>query len=240
MPDEKRIKDFEPATELLNDDWFAVDSPSQGTRKMQSSMFQAGLQSQITANRDDIDLQAGQISTLQLGVGHIGDKVDILDSAVTTDAYSASNTYAVGDYCIYEDVMYKCTTAISTPEAFNPSHWSATSIENEINQLNSKIATLTTNKTSGESINVTSYLEGNPYTFPNDGYVTLRSNSATSGYIRCVIRFSNGTTQNDVFEYMNVNASHERHSLFVKKGMKFYVYANTASGGTVTYTPLVV
>lgn len=142
MPDEKRIKDFEPATELLIDDWFAVDSPSQGTRKMQASMFQQGLQTQITANTENIALHSGQISVLQQGVGNLGDRVDVLDAAITTDAYSASSTYAVNDYCIYEDVMYKCITAIETPEAFTPSHWQATSIEGEINELNSSLSNL--------------------------------------------------------------------------------------------------
>ena len=76
MPDEKRIKDFEPATELLIDDWFAVDSPSQGTRKMQASMFQEGLQTQITANTENIALHSGQISVLQQAVGNIGDELN--------------------------------------------------------------------------------------------------------------------------------------------------------------------
>lgn len=143
MPDEKRIKDFEPATEILNDDWFAVDSPSQGTRKMQASMFQAGLQSQITDNRDDIDLQSGQISVLQQAVGNIGDKVDVLDAAITVEEYSATKLYAVDEDCVYEGVRYKCITAIETPEAFTPSHWQAISIEGELNELNSSITNYT-------------------------------------------------------------------------------------------------
>ena len=140
MPDEKRIKDFEPATELLIDDWFAVDSPSQGTRKMQASMFQEGLQTQITTNTENIALHSGQISVLQQGVGNIGDKVDVLDAAITVEAYSASKLYAVGEDCVYEGVRYKCITAIETPEAFDPNKWQAISIEGELNELNSSIA----------------------------------------------------------------------------------------------------
>lgn len=143
MPDEKRIKDFEPATELLIDDWFAVDSPSQGTRKMQASMFQEGLQTQITANTENIALHSGQISVLQQGVGNIGDKVDVLGAAVTVEAYSASKLYAVGDDCVYEGVRYKCITAIETPEAFDPNKWQAISIEGELNELNSSLNNLT-------------------------------------------------------------------------------------------------
>lgn len=139
MPDEKRIKDFEPATDLLIDDWFAVDSPSQGTRKMQASMFQEGLQTQITTNTENIALHSGQISVLQQGVGNIGDKVDVLDAAITVEEYSATKLYAVDEDCVYEGVRYKCTTAIETPEAFTPSHWQAISIEGELNELNSSL-----------------------------------------------------------------------------------------------------
>ena len=147
MPDEKRIKDFEPATELLIDDWFAVDSPSQGTRKMQASMFQEGLQTQITTNTENIALHSGQISVLQQGVGNIGDKVDVLDAAITVEAYSASKLYAVGEDCVYEGVRYKCITAIETPEAFDPNKWQAISIEGELNELNSSLTNLKTIKT---------------------------------------------------------------------------------------------
>lgn len=142
MPDEKRIKDFEPATELLIDDWFAVDSPSQGTRKMQASLFQEGLQTQITANTENIALHSGQISVLQQGVGNIGDKVDVLDAAITVEEYSASKLYAVDEDCVYEGVRYKCITAIESPEAFTPSHWQAISIEGELNELNSSLSNL--------------------------------------------------------------------------------------------------
>lgn len=50
----------------------------------------------------------------------------------TADAYSASSTYAVGDLCIAFGRLYRCTTAISTPEAWNSSHWAATTIADEI------------------------------------------------------------------------------------------------------------
>ena len=154
MPDEKRIKDFEPATELLIDDWFAVDSPSQGTRKMQASMFQEGLQTQITTNTENIALHSGQISVLQQGVGNIGDKVDVLDAAITVEAYSASKLYAVGEDCVYEGVRYKCITAIETPEAFDPNKWQAISIEGELNELNSSLTPKEFTVTAGENITI--------------------------------------------------------------------------------------
>lgn len=48
------------------------------------------------------------------------------------DAYDATSTYAVGDLCIYNNALYKCTTAITTAEAWNANHWTETSIADEI------------------------------------------------------------------------------------------------------------
>lgn len=49
-----------------------------------------------------------------------------------SDAYGSTATYAVGDYCIYNNVLYKCNTAIATPEAFTPAKWDATTVADEI------------------------------------------------------------------------------------------------------------
>lgn len=49
-----------------------------------------------------------------------------------SDAYSSSRTYAVGDLCILGNLLYKCNTAITTPEAWTPAHWTATTIEAEL------------------------------------------------------------------------------------------------------------
>lgn len=37
--------------------------------------------------------------------------------------YSASSTYAVGDYVYYNNLIYKCNTAISVAEAWDSTHW---------------------------------------------------------------------------------------------------------------------
>ena len=39
------------------------------------------------------------------------------------NAYSSSASYAVGQYCLYNNNLYRCTTTISTPEAWNGAHW---------------------------------------------------------------------------------------------------------------------
>lgn len=42
-------------------------------------------------------------------------------------AYDTTETYAVGDYCTYDGKTYKCITAVSSAESFDPEKWEVTS-----------------------------------------------------------------------------------------------------------------
>ena len=87
------------------------------------------------------------------------DKIDVqmkknADSAqqskdIVSDEYSATNMYAVGDYCIHENVLYKCKTAITTGEAFDSSKWVQTTCGTEFGELNSNLDTLEFGEVSG-------------------------------------------------------------------------------------------
>ena len=55
------------------------------------------------------------------------------------DQYDPEETYAVGDLCINNNVLYRCTTAISTAEVWTPAHWTQTTLANEISTLNSSL-----------------------------------------------------------------------------------------------------
>lgn len=63
-------------------------------------------------------------------------------------AYDATATYSVGDYVIYNKILYKCSTAISTAEAWTAAHWTQTTVMaeiiNTVGNINTTLATLTT------------------------------------------------------------------------------------------------
>ena len=48
------------------------------------------------------------------------------------DAFSELQTYAVGDYCIYESILYKCTTAVQTAGAWDSSKWTSCVVTDEM------------------------------------------------------------------------------------------------------------
>lgn len=64
---------------------------------------------------------------------------DIIDAQMYDNEQSAANaignmaaeyddtaTYAVGDFCIYSEVLYKCVTAVTVAEAFDSTKWTQT------------------------------------------------------------------------------------------------------------------
>lgn len=53
-------------------------------------------------------------------------------AASIAEDYDDSTTYAVGAYTIYAGTLYKCISAISTPEDFDPTHWQAVYIMDEV------------------------------------------------------------------------------------------------------------
>ena len=69
-----------------------------------------------------------------IGCFYYADELVFVDTSyeIGDDApydYSKSCTYAVGDYCMYSGTMYKCTSAISTPETWNSGHWTDSDVD---------------------------------------------------------------------------------------------------------------
>lgn len=71
-------------------------------------------------------------------------KHEIIDEncGTATDTYSSSSTYAINDISIYQNKIYRCTTAITVAEEFNSSKWVQTSLKDEITSLKDEITRL--------------------------------------------------------------------------------------------------
>lgn len=204
MPDEKRIKDFEPATELLIDDWFAVDSPSQGTRKIQKSMFMAdeiaSLQALSTAmggaqtDISNLQTRAGMSQNLNFG-DNLTDGVNILSVLLGAEPYVNTRTYAVGEYCIYEKELYKCTTAVTSAEDFDSNKWTLTNVKTELTELNSSLTNVNIASVRRFAGTLTTGSTGNVATgIANDGlqYVVAPLVSGSSVFLRAWVSAVNG------------------------------------------------
>lgn len=102
----------------------------------------------------------GAINEVLGDVGTVDGRVTTLDTKVDTvngnigDAYSASSTYKVGELCIYNNALYRCTTAINTAEAWNSSHWTATTIAEEIENRVLWFPGVTVSATTGNIVTI--------------------------------------------------------------------------------------
>jgi len=57
-----------------------------------------------------------------------------------SDAYDSTSTYNVGDFVIYNNILYRCITAITVPESFDGTHWARTTVEEIITQINADLS----------------------------------------------------------------------------------------------------
>ena len=54
------------------------------------------------------------------------------------DEYDDTLTYIVGEYVIYNDVLYRCTTAVTTAEPFDSTKWTTDKVVNAVELLNAQ------------------------------------------------------------------------------------------------------
>lgn len=108
----------------------------------------------IRAVRETLDNDYTELSGICTGLANtIGTKTPL---DMVGDAYSNESAYTVGEYCIYNNTLYKCNTDITVAEDFTPSHWDVVNVADEIKAVgdaaNAKIGDLsdleTTDKTN--------------------------------------------------------------------------------------------
>lgn len=151
MDEKKRIIEFDAAESVPVDGQLPIDSASQGTKKITPALL-------LKAITDLLGDEA--LETLaQTLTGAVNEVKGIADDAQDlaeniSDEYSSTSAYAKGDYCIHNNTLYKCTTAIgSGGETWNASHWSATKCDDELSELKQSLDNLyyySTNSLTGD------------------------------------------------------------------------------------------
>lgn len=64
----------------------------------------------------------------KFSIEHFNTNTQTLDIVGKPDEYKNTKTYAVGDLCIHNNILYKCITAVETAEEFNAEKWEVTSL----------------------------------------------------------------------------------------------------------------
>lgn len=122
-----------------------------------------------------------------------------LKTIIFADYYSSTLTYEVGDYCFCSESetdpttkggkLYRCTTAIITNEAWNPSHWTEVQLAEDMlaqyksvrNTANSAVATANNALTIAQTLNGAPRTAATAETMTNHDYIYVYTGSET-GY----------------------------------------------------------
>ena len=113
----------------------------------------------------------------KFSIEHFNTNTQALDIVGKPDEYKNTKTYAVGDLCIHNNILYKCITAVETAEEFNAEKWEVTSLCKEEIANKTAIAELTENFASKIKLSDGGYIGVRPYWDDNIVYIDLMKDS---------------------------------------------------------------
>lgn len=89
------------------------------------------------------------IETLISAINSAVGQIPVNYNASFAPAYSASSTYAVGDYVVYDGYLWRCTTAITETESWTAAHWTKVALASDVSDLKSAIGGIQTGEMDG-------------------------------------------------------------------------------------------
>lgn len=187
----------------------------------------------INANMDKIDTQ----------MRNNADGVNFA-KGISSDAYDNSKSYAVGDYCIYDNKLYRCITAIESAEAFNVGKWKQTTVGKEVKQLNSN---LVEQKMLGWTVPsecpIQNYTDSDGVFHQRVGRVDLGSlsweyNDIWNGVFSSQIRHNSYTGYGVCYKYNTVYSAEPNNDKWIylkNNGIQFYIKDTSYSGDATAF-----
>lgn len=144
MPDENEnniaISELDEALDLTDSAQFPYTQNNGGTLttfKARLTQIAAKIIEGLSFAGINLPTSAGD-KTVENSINFLLDSVGGDPNGNISDSYDPTTAYVKGDLCIYENVLYICTAP--TTGTFDPSKWTATTIDNVIGSL----STLTT------------------------------------------------------------------------------------------------
>lgn len=203
-----------------------------------------GLEERMTAAEGNITTLDGTVSghttSIATNASNITDvRNDLQDNITANNEASATSThaYAIGDYFIYNDVLYQATAAIAISDTIVPNtNCAATNVTTEIAELNTDLNNvkdrLSDKSTIGAPVSLTNNVT---FTVPSDGYVRIND--------RGVISFSSSYTPDSptplvVNRTDNSTGAMQRVAVFVRKGMNVIWTNEAGDSGACAFFPL--
>ena len=119
-----------------------VTAPASGTDNIDVT-FVADNPSYVS---DDVPTNDAVVTYVENQITDVSNKIaDKADTSMVAPGYDDTATYTVGSFCTNQTQdavkLYKCDTAVTVAESFDPSKWSEVSVTDEIEQINIKVPT---------------------------------------------------------------------------------------------------
>ena len=101
-------------------------------------------------------------------------------SSVISDAWNASTTYAVGQYCIYNNSLWKCLVQHSGQTPTEGTYWTKVTVANEITSVNNSFNDSLSPHWSTKQTIMTNPSNGTTYTCTEDCWIQLQVNGGNN------------------------------------------------------------
>lgn len=92
-----------------------------------------------TRQLGDTNFAFKDVYTNKINGQDIANKDLVISDSIATN-YNNTATYSVGAIVMYNGQLYKCSTAVNTPEDFDDSKWTAVNIDSELGSINSALS----------------------------------------------------------------------------------------------------
>lgn len=113
-----------------------------------------------------------------------------------TEEFDPFSAYAVGDYCIKDNILYICTTAVTGDGSnFNPGDWTATSVTTELKSKANKSESISNITRNGTTFTATK-ADGTTFTFSQQDNNTTYAFATGDSNGQIKVTPSGGTAQN--------------------------------------------
>lgn len=232
MPDIIKISELDEALALADAAEFPYyqDNGGQNTT-YKAPMTQIGAKIVEGLTYQGINLPAGAGNkTVENSLNYLLNAVGGDPNGNISDSYDPTAAYVKGDLCIYENVLYICTAP--TTGTFDPSKWTATTIDNVIGSLSQLTTSVTSslvgavNEVNGKGYNdlsgrpIRNYMvsSSNPITIQGQivaGYATfiIIGFVASLGGVVLAVQMSNGNLSK-VIDLLTGNPFSSSHLTF--------------------------
>lgn len=159
-----------------------------------------------------------------------------LETSIVAEAYSSSATYALGSYCIYNNLLYRCTTAITTAENWNSAHWLQIVLADDV-ELKTSIQSITT--TQWEALSPAEQASGS-YVITDAQTVPLTAeyvpyDNSSSGFTASNVQDAIDELSETLFDYVEDESGDH---IFDEDGEPIFGESTSGSGGNADYVEI--